>query len=466
MVSKQLQFYVNEGEGYNLEFKEGFSKDIAKEICAFANSTGGKIILGISDKNEIKGINVTNSLPSTIIDIARKLDPSVQVTTNQIENVLVVDVPEGKDKPYRCKEGFHLRIGSNSQKLTRDEIYEFFRKEGKLSWDDLENKKFEYPKDFNTKAYKKFLTSTGITQIESPEKTLENIDLIQQGKFTNAGVLLFNKEVRRFFIHGTITCFLYQGDNKYRILDRKEFTSDLRSNYEDAISYMMSKLNTELIIKIKRENVPELPEEALREALLNAIGHRDYTIRGANILVDIFSDRITMTNPGGLVGGLKKEEFGKRSLSRNRLLFGAMQRMDLVEEAGSGIYRIRKAMKKYRLQAPIFEMDDFWFSVTFKRPDLQKLSMQERLEGGRKSGRIGWSDKWSKEGLSERQIEILAIIKDNPKVSRRILAERVGINQSAIQRHLETLKGRGIIKRVGSDRGGYWVVLSNEKNKK
>ncbi|MCK5177593.1 MAG: ATP-binding protein [Candidatus Aenigmarchaeota archaeon] len=126
MDIKQLIALVSTKEGYNLEFKEKLDKSIAKEICAFANASGGKIILGVSDLEEIKGFNLTNSNMSQIQDIARNMDPSFSVHIEQVGNLAVVYVPEGKDKPYFVSGHCHLRIGANSQQLKRNEIKEFF----------------------------------------------------------------------------------------------------------------------------------------------------------------------------------------------------------------------------------------------------------------------------------------------------------------------------------------------------
>jgi len=198
---------------------------------------------------------------------------------------------------------------------------------------------------------------------------LENLYLLKDGHLKNAGVLLFCNKITKFFPQATITCVLYQGKTKYKILDRKEVDKDLYSNFKNVVVYIQSKLNTEFIIKGgPREERLELPKEALREGLLNAVAHRDYFVTGANILVEIYSDRVEITNPGGLAKGLTKKDLGKRSLSRNNLLFDLMQRMGLVEKVGSGIVRMRNGMKEYGLKGPRFDINDNWFTIIFDRP--------------------------------------------------------------------------------------------------
>jgi len=132
MDKKELEFILQKGEGFKIEYKESFGKSIAKEIVAFVNAQGGKIFLGINDKGKIKGINVTNKLKSQIQDLANHCDPQAKIKLEIFRDIIVIDIPEGKDKPYKCSSGFYLRQGASSQKMTRDEIREFFNKEGKI----------------------------------------------------------------------------------------------------------------------------------------------------------------------------------------------------------------------------------------------------------------------------------------------------------------------------------------------
>lgn len=122
-----------------------------------------------------------------------------------------------------------------------------------------------------------------------------------------------------------------------------------------------------------------MPEEALREALLNAIAHRDYFVTGVNILGEIFSDRLEIANPGGLVKGLTIKDLGKRSLSRNNLLFGLLQRMALVEKVGSGIIRMKNAMKEYGIKGPRFDINENWFTIIFNRLTEKWLETTQKI---------------------------------------------------------------------------------------
>ena len=450
MDKKKFEFLISEGEGYNVEFKESFSSDLSKDICSFANGNGGKILLGISDDKKIKGIEITNRLKSQIHDMARNCDPKLEVFLEEFSNILIITVHEGKNKPYSANGKFYIRQGANSQQLNRDEIREFFQKEGKILFDEKVNKRFNLNADFNKKAFKIFLDRSKISPILSEKEILRNMELLHDSKIKNAGVLLFCNKVTRFFLNAQITCVLFLGNDKVNILDKKEFDGDLYSNYVNVIDYIKSKLNTEYIIKTAgpREEKLELPEEALREALLNAIVHRDY-FSNAEVQVYIFKDRLEIVNPGGLVPGIKLSDLGKKSLSRNKLLFGLLSKMNLVEKAGTGILRIRNAMKEYRLSNPKIETDENWFTIIFRRPDLQIESYDQRVYGVEKSPRK----------VPEKSQKIIGAIRKNPHISRRELSMNLGESEDTIQSGLRKLIKEGFIKRVGPAKGGHWEIV-------
>ena len=450
MNKDELLKLIALGEGYNLEFKENFTDSLDKEMCAFANSVGGRILLGVNDKGAIVGVNPTNRLKSQIQNISRNLDPKLGVVIEAVENVLIITVPEGNNKPYSISGKFYERQGTNTQQLTRDEIREFFKKEGLLLFDEKINQKFDIEKDIDDKAFETFLKKSKITPPKDRIDLFRNLSLIEEHKMKNAGVLLFANNVTRFITNAQIICVLFQGKSKYKILDSAEFDSDLYSSYENAITYIKSKLNKEFIIKGgPHEEHLELPEDAIREALLNAIAHRNY-FSNAIISVYIYSDRIEFVNAGGLVKGLKISELGKISLPRNLLLFGLMHRMDLIEKAGSGIRRMRDAMKEYKLEGPKIEADEDWFTVAFNRPDLQKASLEDRLKEG---VTVKVTVK-----VTENQRKITEEITKNQYITAAELSKIILISERKIKENLSKLKQKNIIERIGPDKGGYWKV--------
>jgi len=450
MDKKELKFLISQGEGYNLEFKESISESIGRDICAFSNASGGKILVGVSDIGEIKGIKITNKSKSQIYDITRNFDPKFKICLDIVDNVLIINIPEGKNKPYSVSGKFYLRNGPNSQQLTREEIKAFFQNEGLVLFDEKINYDFDLERDLDEEAYRNFLRMSKISKVIKRKDLLENLSLIKDNILKNAGVLLFSKKITKHFSYATITCLTFQGKEKLKILDRKEFDGDLYSNFQNATVYLKEKLNTEYIIRGvgPREEKLELPEEALREALLNAIGHRNYFIT-TSTFVEIYSDRIEITNPGGLVKGLSKEDLGKKSLPRNNLLFGLLQRMGLVEKAGTGIKRMRDEMKKYRLDVPEIETNENWFTIIFKRPE---ESYEERFYG-----------EIREKTTQKTTQKILELMRETPNITRKKIAKTLGITEDGVKYHIDKLRKNGIIRRVGGRKGGHWEVIQDDK---
>ncbi|MCK5320923.1 putative DNA binding domain-containing protein, partial [Candidatus Parcubacteria bacterium] len=252
MTKQELKFILQQGEGLRIEFKEQIN-NIDKEIIAFANSKGGRIFLGVDDKGKIKGVNITNKLKSQIQDIARNCDPLIDIKIKKFDDIVIIEVKEGKDKPYKCSSGFYLRQGANSQKMSRDEILDFAIGEGKIRFDEQINYKFDFKKDFDEEKLNKYLLKAKISKTISDKEILVNLDVAKiNGNnilFNNAGVLFFAKHPCKIIPQAYITCVRFNGIENVDIIDRLDFNEDIISNIDNAIKFV--KRNTKLSYEIK-----------------------------------------------------------------------------------------------------------------------------------------------------------------------------------------------------------------------
>ncbi len=464
MNHDEMNLILSEGEGYLIEFKESVSDSIAKEIVAFANSSGGRIFIGISDDNTLKGIRITNALKSRIHTIVRNCDPSVSIDLSTWKNVLIVNVHEGTDKPHSCREGFFIRVGPNSQKLNRDEIIDFFSHEGKIRFDEQFCMQFTFPDDFSQKRFQKFLSLCDITSNLPCEHILLNLGLIehQAGRILmkNAGVLLFARNPSLFHFHAIVTCVRFRGRDKTYIIDRKDFSEDIIANLENAMKWLKTYIPLRYEIgggKLQREEIPEVPYNVLREAILNSVIHRDYFEKGAVTMVEYFDDRIHITNPGGLVKGIPPEEFGITSMSRNPHIQGLFHRANLVEKIGSGIGRMCSGMKEHGLKEPEISWNSF-FRITFKRPT--KKEAKDSKEEGIESG----ADFISYGRTSLRIDKILKLI-ESGKIHRSPDVEQIfHVSLKTAKRDLALLTNSGFIIFEGPSKSGKYVVTSKGKS--
>lgn len=369
MKQTDLNILLQEGEGSMLEYKESLSSSLARDLTAFANSSGGKVLLGVRDDRTVIGVRDSNKLRAQIQDIARNCDPPVKILIETVGKVTAITVRESESKPVQCREGFFWRQGAVTQKLSRDEIRDFFRSEGAIRFDLTVCPKFRYPEDFDRRKFDAWIKQSRITPRRRIDDVLVNIEVAERAgrrlTFRNAGVLFFAKNINHFFPQAYITCLLAKGTDKVNILDRKDFAGGLVSDIEESLRFIERNTRTGYRIeKLRREDVPEYPMRALREAITNAIMHRDYFESGANVFVEIYDDRIEISNPGGLPKGLSKEELGTRSVRRNPLIADLLHRIALIEKAGTGIRRMREDARKHKCPEPKFTVNGF-FTATF-----------------------------------------------------------------------------------------------------
>ncbi len=351
MTEADLNVLLEEGEGTTLEYKEGLSASFAREMVALANTIGGNILLGVRDDGVVTGVRDSNTLRSRIQDIARNCDPAVTVQVEPVGDVFAIHVRESDSKPVQCSDGFFWRQGAVTQKLSRDEIRDFFRAEGAIRFDLAPCPRFIYPDDFDREKFDAWVRVSGISGRSRVEDVLVNIDAAERanGKllFRNAGVLFFAKDVRRFFPEAYITCLLARGTTKVHILDRKDFDGGVVADIEDAMHFVERNTRTAYRIEgLQRQEITEYPSEALREAITNAVMHRDWFFDGANVFVEVYSDRIEVMSPGGLPRGLSLGNLGSRSIRRNALIADLLHRIGFIEKAGTGILRIREEARE------------------------------------------------------------------------------------------------------------------------
>jgi ATP-dependent DNA helicase RecG len=439
MNETELRHILEEGEGQFIEFKENFSKHIVKDIVAFANASGGRIFIGINDENKIRGIEITNDLKSKIVDIGKNCDPKIVLNLEEYENILIIEVEEGKDKPYQCSNGFYLRIGYNSQKLLRDEIIQFCIYENKIRFDEQICEHFDFS-DFDDEKFEYYLKLARISKSLERDDILRSLHVLTDKGMTNAGVLFFAKKPFKYIMTSRIRCVLFKGNDRVHILDKKEVDKGIIGNIEFAVRYLEEHVPVRFEIKgLYRKEFPQFPKDAYREAVVNAVIHRDF-FDGGEVAIEKMKDFIYINNPGGLVPYLKKEEFGKVSKPRNTLLADLLSRTYFMEKVGTGIKRIQEECKKNNNKVEITPSEHH-FHVT-----LESFKEERMKQGSEKS-----SEKSSE--------KILSLIRENPKISAKEISEIIGISSRAVEKNIAKLKEKGFLKRVGPAKGGYWKMI-------
>ena len=459
MNPKGVGLLIREGEGLTVEFKEKYSSRIDEDIVAFANAKGGAILLGVRDDKTVMGEKLTNDLKARINSLARHCKPSIAVNLARVDNVVVVEVAEGSEKPYSCGSGYFRRLNGTTQKMGHEEIRLMFRENDPLPFEERTVKGFAFD-DVSRPKVLAFTKEAGV----SIGKT-ETVDFLRSLKVSdetvvkNAGILFFAQNVPDYLPQAQMTLVAFKGITKGHVYDRLDVRDDLLTQFNQAILFLKRHLNVRSEIKgVNRYDIYEIPFEALREAVVNALMHRDYSITGTQVSVEVYDDRVEVVNPGGLPRGLTRKTLGTISVRRNELIADLFFRLDKVERLGQGIQNMKSAMLAAGLNEPTFETNGFFRAVFYRSPEFSLKGsprIPEKVVG--KSGQMGGRKKWSE--LTEKQAAVLESIRANPEVSRKKLAQSLSINPSAVQKHIEKLKHRGFIRRVGPDKGGRWEII-------
>ena len=262
------------------------------------------------------------------------------------------------------------------------------------------------------------------------DRTIQNT-----GQLKKEIVLLipFIRAPSKYISTSKIRCVTFRDDERVDILDKKEVDKGIIGNIEYASNYLKEHTDVRFEIKgIQRIEHPEYPQEAYREAIVNAIIHRDYFESG-EVAVEKLKSGIIINNPGGLIPSLPKEEFGKLSRPRNRLLADMLSKTTFMEKVGTGIRRIKTDCKENNNPVEL-NFDQYNFFVN-----------------------IGSNEKYP-QNLNKTQIEILALIEQNNNMTKAEMAQKLDLSIEAVKKNMRVLRKKNIILFIGPSKGGYWKI--------
>jgi len=458
MNAEQIKSIVALGEGFHAEFKVSVPskvRELTEEICAFANASGGVLLIGVNDTNQIKGVSIDNakrsSIQHSISEISPQLLCSFEIVNVEGLDVGVIEVPAGTNKPYVYSGSIFVRVGPNSQKLTTSEqMRDFFQQANKLYFDEAACNTFDTETQIDKDNFINFRAEAEFLPSVSDDQIRQNLQLFTaDGNFKRGAVLFFGALPEAFYEQAIIRCVAFRGINKRFISDDKSYGGPLFIQYMSAMEWLRGKLNVAYDIEGQgggpRKEVWEIPETVFKEAIINALSHRDYYEKGAVTTIELFDDRVEISNPGELLAAVGKD-FGHKSISRNPLIFGLFQRMHLVEKVGSGILRMEELMLGNNLPAPIYQTEGM-FTVIFKRPIATVVeNSAETVE------------KTVEESMEKT---ILRLIRKNPFITTKEIEKETTLGRGSIEYHINNLKTKRVIDRVGPAKGGHWKIVSD-----
>ena len=455
----ELEKLISECTAYDfkLMLEEKKPKSWLKSVSAFANGSGGSLFFGIDNDGIVKGLDdvqyVCESISSKIRDYMDPL-PEVEMIPQNINGleILQLKVNAGSYTPYYYvgdgQRVAFIRIGDESLPATAEQMVRLVLKGSNKTYDSIHT-------DYKADNYAfTILANTFLTRTsqEWNKKYLLSFGLVtNSGHLTNAGAL-FADDCPLW--QSRLYCTRWDGKTKGDAINDAEFTGNVLMLLREAMNFVKS--NTKKgweKLPNGRKNKPEYAERAVLEAMVNHFIHRDYTVMGGEVHIDIYDDRLTITSPGGMYNGMLIQDLDIADVSserRNPILANVMAQLDYMEKRGSGLTRIcneTQALDGYKDELkPVFKSTPTQFqTIIFASTDKHNVG--------------DFVGDMSETKLTERQLKILNLIKETPTISAKQMSETLSVSPRTIERDLSLMKKIGTLKREGKDNNGVWIIL-------
>lgn len=442
---------------FKLMLEEKKPKSWLKSVSAFANGLGGSLFFGIDDDGNVRGHDniqhVCETISTKIRDYMDPL-PEVEMIPHEINglHVLQLKVNVGHYTPYYyVGDGQRIafvRVGDESLPTTAEQMARLVLKGSNKTFDSLHT-------DYKTEDFSFTILSNTFrfrTNQEWNKKFLISFGLVTgTGNLTNAGAL-FADDCPLW--QSRLYCTRWNGLEKNDAINDAEFTGNVLMLLREAMNFVKS--NTKRgweKLPDGRKNKPEYAERAVLETMVNHLIHRDYTVMGGEVHLDIYDNRLAVTSPGGMYNGALIQDLDIADVSserRNPILANVMAQLDYMEKRGSGLTRIcneTKALEGYKDELkPVFRSTPTQFqTIIFASSDISNV--------GDYDGDV------SEIKLTERQRKILNLIKESPTITGRQMSEMLSVSQRTIERDLSAMQKIGVLKHEGKDNDGAWQIL-------
>ena len=488
MTIDELRILISKDESRCLELKKttGELKDAMHTLCAMMNSDGGHVIIGVSPSTlAIQGQFVSDKTRQEIAIELRKIEPYINMPVEYIDvgedgvkQVIVFHVDKHiyTDSPYVYNGKAYYKLESTTMTMPQPMYEDMLRRRDMetFRWDvqkakgmtigDLSETRIRAAVALGVKNGRLRASAEG----ESLDTLLEKLKLLRDGSPTHAAMVLFAENLDNYpEFELRMACF--KGLHKNIFIDNKSETGNFFDLLDAGIAFCFRNLRMSGEVKgLLREEKLEIPLEALREALTNALCHRQYERTNGSVSLAIYDDRVEITNPGRFPAQLSPEKIKlpHESYPYNKLIAQVLYLTTYLEKWGSGAERIIQLCHNQDLPEPEWRNEDNSVSIIFKRPKPgtflgDKSGQTGGQTGGQAGGQTGGQTRVSIDPDSTTG-KILHLLIENPRITRKVLSETIMVSHSAIQKHIDKLKRAGIIHREGGRFGGIWVI--NEKN--
>jgi ATP-dependent DNA helicase RecG len=442
---------MTDRESQDVEYKQNWRDDCLKVVSAFANSNGGILFIGLDDKGTPAGLkNVGKLLEDIPNTIRNKLGilPSVELDRKNKKEIIRITVSLSS-VPISYNGKYYLRSGSTAQELQGKELADFLVKKAGVTWDEAveERCSLDNIDDATIEDFKRFALDRipAIVQETDLSAILKKLNLFEDGRLKRAAVLLFGRDPQSFHSHAVVKIgrFLTDTDIQSTDIIKGNLFRQLEGSLEILRSkYLISNIKFE---GIHRRDILEYPYEALREAIINALIHRDY--RGfSQIQIRVYQDKLVIMNEGSLPPEVRIEDLKKNHLSkpRNKLLAEVFYYAGFIEAWGRGTIKIVEKCVEQGLPEPDFKEENGVMTVMF------------------------YKDRWTEEnikklGLNERQIKAVMYVKEKGKITNKEYSKLAKVNSRTSLRDLNNLCEKQVFEKAGITGRSTQYLLTRHK---
>ncbi len=470
---------INFLENEVIEFKKttGELKEGIISIVSILNKhQSGKLYFGIKDNGEIIGQDVSSkTLREVSKTISENIEPKIYPTVNKIKiedkECILVEF-EGDDIPYLAYGRAYMRVGDEDRQLSAKEIRKLILKDendiGK--W---ENKVSDYTvEDIDEELLKEFIEKgRKAKRINFPytnkEEILKKLNLVNKNnQLLNAGYILFAKEAKL-----ELQMAIFATETKLTFLDIDQVFGNVFELIEVGESYIRKNIKWPVNFKsgsMERVEIPEIPLEAIREAIINSLIHRDFKNPKSNE-VAIYKDRVEIFNPGEFPEGFKPEDFieGQGSIPRNPLIANTLYLSKDIEKWGSGFRRITEACQKSNTKVKFEIRKDGFMVIFYRKTDKELLDLTGENKNDTKNVALNDKNVAKSVALKVKEkypelrkvyIDIIEVISKDNYITQEEIAGKLNKTRNSIYRNIKSLKEIGILERLGSKKNGYWKI--------
>lgn len=427
-------------ESDTVELKQSFAEDIRKDIIAFANSTGGKLYIGVADNGDVIGIEepdktllrITNMVRDSIRpDITMFISYNVQEINHK--QIITIEIQRGSTRPYYFAqkgmrpEGVYVRQGTSSVPATDTAIRRMIKETDGDSYEEMRSLNQEL-------TFAHCITYFSDRKVAFGPQQMKTLGLLNSdGIFTNLGLLLSDQCMH------TVKVATFEGTSQYVFNDRREFQGSLLTQLSEIYEYIDIRNKTHAKIdKLFRVENRDYPEVAVREALLNSLVHRDYSY-SSSTLVSVYEDRLEFVSIGGLMSGISLNDIMLGlSVCRNPKLANIFYRLQLIEAYGTGIRKIMTAYQNFEV-LPKIEITDNAFKIT-----LPNMNIRPKMTAP-------FSQK-------DEEKKVLELIKSQGSVSRKDIENVLHTGQATAGRLLKRMQQKGSVIPLGKGKNTRYVL--------